>query len=281
MTRVAIALALTLAVQAGPAATQSAPAADEAPRAPSGKWVAEFEDTMCVLSRPYGAGAEGLHLGFRPLPFDDDIEIVLVLNSPGDDRLVRGRKAMVTLLPSGQAAEAKYITSTVTDGKRIVRLIVPREKISDVGSAASIRLSLDQRTLAHAALTNTAAAMRTIDACDDDLVRSWGFDPVALRSLSRLAEPIEPPQTWVSNDDYPPKALAEEQQGVVRMRWKVGVDGRVHDCVIVQSSGAPILDAASCMLITKRARYRPALDAAGKPVATPKASTFSWWLPTD
>ena len=65
-------------------------------------------------------------------------------------------------------------------------------------------------------------------------------------------------------------------QGTVHVRYTVEADGYVSDCSVTKSSGHFLLDRATCEIIEDRFRYRPALDAAGRPVASTKNTSFSW-----
>lgn len=71
----------------------------------------------------------------------------------------------------------------------------------------------------------------------------------------------------IGNGDYPPGPLKAGIGGTVHLRFVVGADGRAHDCEVTRTSGNDELDATTCRLIEKRLRYRPELDAAGRPVA--------------
>ncbi len=61
--------------------------------------------------------------------------------------------------------------------------------------------------------------------------------------------------------------------------WTIGTDGRAVDCRVLKTSGVPDLDQASCRALVKRARYRPALDAMGKPVESYGTRNVQWLLP--
>ena len=80
--------------------------------------------------------------------------------------------------------------------------------------------------------------------------------------------------------DYPPDARRARIEGTVRVRYVVGTDGRVGDCRVTRSSGHAELDATTCRLIEQRFRYRPARDAAGRPVPEAVSRTFDWLLPS-
>lgn len=64
-------------------------------------------------------------------------------------------------------------------------------------------------------------------------------------------------------DDYPVGALLLGQEGAAQAKLTVGPNGRVMGCEIVRSSSYPALDSATCALLTRRAKFRPARDASG------------------
>jgi len=90
------------------------------------------------------------------------------------------------------------------------------------------------------------------------------------------------PAQWVSgglqNSDYPRAALRERLQGRVSVRFTVLTNGRIGNCRITASSGSPLLDATTCRLLTKRLRFRPARDSAGRPFETELNSDYTWGI---
>ena len=89
------------------------------------------------------------------------------------------------------------------------------------------------------------------------------------------------PGNWANSNDYPSRALREEQEGVTRFRVSVGPDGRVASCDITGSSGSSELDSATCSLITRRGRFTPANDGEGQPVSGSWSSSVRWQIPKD
>ena len=81
----------------------------------------------------------------------------------------------------------------------------------------------------------------------------------------------------ISTDDYPSASRAAEEEGVVRVSYTIGVDGRVTDCEIAQSSGFKRLDDATCNIITRRWRFNPATRE-GQPVPERKTQPVRWKL---
>jgi TonB family protein len=79
-----------------------------------------------------------------------------------------------------------------------------------------------------------------------------------------------------SSDDYPPEALDRGEQGTVNVRVAVNTSGRVSACTVLQSSGSQALDHAACKIITARARFRPAQDAAGRAIESSTTQKIVW-----
>lgn len=84
-----------------------------------------------------------------------------------------------------------------------------------------------------------------------------------------------------SSDDYPVAALREEQQGMVAFTLSIDPRGLVSNCVIARSSGSASLDDATCRVLQRRARFDPARDIDGKPVADLYSGRIKWVLPDE
>lgn len=80
----------------------------------------------------------------------------------------------------------------------------------------------------------------------------------------------------LSNDDYPVEALRNGIEGVVSFRLQVGADGRVTGCTITGSSGSELLDSTTCRLLSARARFSPARNRKGRPVADSVVARIVW-----
>jgi protein TonB len=101
-------------------------------------------------------------------------------------------------------------------------------------------------------------------------------------SVAKAAAPRGSIGSWVTPDDYPSRALREEQEGVVGITYDVSADGRVSNCRVTTPSGFPELDNATCAPFTRRGRFTPAQDAAGNKIAqTGQSQRIRWQIPKD
>ena len=66
-----------------------------------------------------------------------------------------------------------------------------------------------------------------------------------------------------SDSDYPASAQAAGAQGTAQASLTIGPDGRVVGCSLVRSTGNGALDAATCSILRRRAKFTPAHDSSG------------------
>lgn len=87
-------------------------------------------------------------------------------------------------------------------------------------------------------------------------------------------------RSWVARiiENYPPRAAREELEGTVSVRVTVTIDGRATGCSVTASSGHNILDDAACKDVERYARFDPALDDAGNPVAANWSTKITYKL---
>lgn len=97
--------------------------------------------------------------------------------------------------------------------------------------------------------------------------------------ISKAAGAKGDPAQWVTQDDYPPRALREEREGTTAISWEINEQGRVENCRVTSSSGSPDLDEAACRAITRRGKYTPAQDENGSPMRTSQSRRIRWQIP--
>ena len=84
---------------------------------------------------------------------------------------------------------------------------------------------------------------------------------------------------WITTDDYRPSWINRGFTGTASFTLEIDDRGRVSDCTITGSTGYAVLDGATCRLLERRARFNPARDSAGDPVAGSYSSAVAWQIP--
>ncbi|NVD45697.1 energy transducer TonB [Qipengyuania atrilutea] len=95
----------------------------------------------------------------------------------------------------------------------------------------------------------------------------------------QAAAPSNNPGAWVTTNDYKSAWIRREMVGTARFRLDIAANGRVDNCTITSSTGHATLDAATCELVTKRARFDAAKGTDGKATAGSYSSAVRWELP--
>lgn len=106
-----------------------------------------------------------------------------------------------------------------------------------------------------------------------------GIDPMPALPDPIAASPRNEPGRWVTDSDYKSRWIREGREGKARFRLEISASGRVTDCTVTGSTGHDVLDAATCSLITRRARFDPAKDSSGNPVTGSYTSAVNWQIP--
>lgn len=78
----------------------------------------------------------------------------------------------------------------------------------------------------------------------------------AAKHANEPPRPLGNAGRWATNDDYPATAMREEREGSTSFKATISPDGRVSACDITQSSGHADLDAETCKLVIRRARFQ-------------------------
>ena len=107
-----------------------------------------------------------------------------------------------------------------------------------------------------------------LTTCVDNLVKSWGLDPAIVKTQTRGATPESDPGNWIRSSDYPQGMLMLRQPAIVNFLLNVDANGAVTKCTIQETTYPKAFDDAVCNAVTKRARFKPALDANGQAVAS-------------
>ncbi len=86
-------------------------------------------------------------------------------------------------------------------------------------------------------------------------------------SASRSASPITAHSSWFTLDDIP---MRKKRRGIdtrITYSLAVGIDGTVSNCQASETGSSGLVD-LFCSQVSKRARFKPALDESGNPVAS-------------
>lgn len=250
MCRVSVLLAALLAVSTPSARAQALPLA------PVGPWQVDFADHTCILTRPFAAGADRRHLALVFLPVSQ--RVIVRLTSMESVRQARSGTARVSIDGSPVAQDVTLHLQPGAKGVAVRELHLGDFRTNLATTKRQIRVDAAKLGAFELPLGDLSKPLAIVQTCLDDLHKSVGVDPAAVRAVA-----VQP--QW---DVFPYLDLPIGTMSLDLLYW-VGVDGRVDECRVVKTTLGARRSARLCEDLRKKARFEPARDASGKPIRAP------------
>jgi len=272
----AVSMGSSIAVAATSAALafQSVAAPPPGPLKPWSPWNVEYADDMCILQRFYGDKAQPITLGFKPGPLGEHMRVVLI---QPEGSLGKGQGRAQLTFDNGSPLENGF-WSMRAKAMHITIIDLKRAELDPLKTAKQLRIRAGKVDLALAS-NMFGPALKALEACERDLLASWGMDRATIDAIATYPELRGGPASIFGTNDYPSAAIRNNEQGTAGVRFWVSKEGRARDCMVVESSGSAILDAQTCAIFTKRGRYLPARTKSGEIVESISYSRIRWELP--
>lgn len=122
-------------------------------------------------------------------------------------------------------------------------------------------------------LTN---ALQVLGKCTSNLVKTWGLDPDQQATLAVRPQPLNRISSWLRSSDYPWRPHSKGESASIQFRLMVDQTGAPTLCTIQSATRSPDFFDLTCKLLMKRARFAPARDAQGAPVASYYTNSVNW-----
>ncbi|CAA9528218.1 MAG: hypothetical protein AVDCRST_MAG23-764 [uncultured Sphingosinicella sp.] len=252
------------------------PASAAPPRQPIGKWQVDYGDTACTAARNYGPAEKPVTLAFRPSP--NGTVVRLMVARPG--RVSTPHHFAVTTTITSEKAKTTGLRFESADKKRdIIWINFDRAALDGLQAAGEIAIKAGVTIEERFPLPGIGSVLKSLDTCNADLRKHWNVEEAAASQLSKGATVLKPLHSLISDSDYPAQAIRERASGSTRFMMMVDETGALKDCMVEETSGIASLDAMSCSVFLQRAKFSPALDAAGKPARSVLTARITWRIP--
>lgn len=270
--------------------------------APSSDWQLREYDDKCRMIREFGEGEDALTLWIDKGGPGPGVNLTLV------GRPVRspyGAYILVGFAP-GEPVERNFITATSSKGRPVLGLFgvqpvsllaepasdtaVPEtegeESVDLTQSAASEFASEATLKRRYADITALELSGAVIDpvtleldrvlpmtndlmACTAALTARLAKDFTAGGGMGKGPQPVDAP-IWAKKiqESYPRHLAQTEQQGSVAVRLTIDKQGAPTFCEVTAYSGPASFNDTACLQLLRHARFAPAPNAAGDPVAS-------------
>jgi Gram-negative bacterial TonB protein C-terminal len=269
---------------------------------PSSAWYVNYANDSCRLGRQFGTGDELVYAFFDRYGPSEYFRLTLVgkpVRPP-----IQKAEASIQFGPEEKVQKLYFMEGSLD---KVPALLFGSSRVappSDAEQAAIDKRDADDEWIDPAAVSDTRlkaikyltvgkplrrsvtletgsmrAAFAATDKCIDNLMTTWGIDTTKHKTLSRYAVPKQSPGRWVVSSDYPLDMLQSGQPAIVEFRLSVGPDGVPTGCHIQSTTRPKAFDDAVCKSVMRRARFDPALDAEGKPLASYYRNTVRFQIP--
>lgn len=242
-------------------------------RQPTGKWVIDYHDSQCIATRPFGTDEEPLFLAIKPSPTSTVVQLALV--EKGSNRPGVQSKATISF-DSGPQVNARQLEFGI-EKKNIQLVNLTEQDAAGLGGSRTIVWAARGAPM-KLATGPMADVMKVLANCRDDLRNHWNITDAKKASLLSQARVEKPLITLFSSDDYPAQAISQEDSGTTSIVLMIDEKGAIQDCMVDGTSGIPTLDAMSCIILRKRAKFEPAIGADGKPARSSYMQRIRWMM---
>lgn len=263
---------------------------------PAGPWTADFGDDYCRLMRSFSDGADTLAVSFEKIDTGPMMRLMVLGNAVS---VYRGSDQLgVDFLPSASPRRLPFARSTSTDGQQLLILAgvtiddgstpafgpmaaavgdgspppmpSPADRdaaeLSRAAQITAVSLSSGLTTPVRIETGSLRNAMEVLQTCGYDLLSTWGLDAGKHRTLSRPALP--PPGPMLANGTIPFGEFARLAGGTNTVRVMISAEGTPTSCHIHFGTLSESVNSRICTQIMSNARFQPALDAEGRPMAS-------------
>lgn len=269
-------------------AAQSAPAKTvELQR--NGQWVLDADKQYCAIGARFGEGDQAITLQMYRYSLGDELEVRLIsnrfhLNQLNNTISIGFGQGLVKADALGGSADGAPMM--VAPNLRLVPAVAARGKVmQDVlpvtpeqeEAVTSILFSAPTGPWFRLATGSLKYPMLALRSCTVGLVNSWGYDSKEQAALKSAATPTVSPERWITFLDAPFLLLAKNAQvGSVLFRLDVTSEGKVAQCTILTAIADERLRKATCDVLSRRATFYPARNAAGEPVRSFYINRVNW-----
>ena len=280
---VGLAAMLATAIQA-PASAQNATVFK-----PSGQWSLDYGEDYCRLMRSFSAGDKTLDLAFERIQPGPMMRMIMVSN--GIRAFRDADEIGWSFGPAGGAErKTRYTKADMSEGKTYFNfgpvtmeplappapgtMPAPYDRAKELASAKPLELISLGNGLIEPVRVETGsleAPMGALQACTDDLIKTWNVDPARMGSGWVPAIPEGGGAGWLPQGTIPFTDFVKLSGGSNQVRLMVDATGKPTSCHIHFATLGEALNGKVCAALMSKAKFTPAKDAEGNAMA-------SYWI---
>ena len=244
------------------------------PLQPAGKWVVDFGDSRCVAQRIYGEAGNPIYLHVKAPAVGDGLQLSVAVKGSNGYGVQESAK-----LTFGNGAPIQLSQLRFGVEKKQVRMVnLTKAQIGQLASASELRWSTANLDYSMP-LGPMGNLIKIVEKCRSTLGDYWNGTPEKMALLQQTPTMNTTIRRLFSTNDYPSQAVFNDQSGTAHIVALIDEKGQMADCMVVETSGAAVLDAQTCIIMRKRGKFSPAVGADGKPAKGIFAQRVRWEMP--
>ena len=227
---------------------------------PVDKWQLDFGDTQCTAARSFGDAAGPVVLGIVPALNGSYYKIMVSVPRAGPP-YAKEAKGTVDFGRGPIASELLYFGKSGVK-QSVYQVVLSAAQMAQAEGATGMTVSADRASYGFV-LADVGPLLAGLRECNADLKKYWNMGQAPAVTAG---EPLGDIRTVLTARDYPTQAQWVKPSSSVQFQLLIDEKGAIARCDAVAPSGAQVLDSTGCQVIAGRTKFKPAKDAAGKPV---------------
>jgi hypothetical protein len=254
---------------------------------PNGPWSVDYGEDYCRLSRNFTSGPTGLSVAFERIRPGADMRLILV---GSELKTYHGANQLGWhFTPNDAERKSVPMRSKTADGKvwynlgevTIAPLVPtargtpppppsPYSRDAEQAAAKAVTGFIVDGSVTQAVQVDTgdlSVPVAALQACADDLAKGWGLDPAKLQAEKSPAIPENGGVGWLPQGTIAFGDFAKLGGGSNEVRLMVDANGKPTSCTIHWATLDQTTNDKICKTLMADARFTPAHDADGQPMA--------------
>ena len=251
---------------------------------PAGQWTADYGDDYCRLSRNFSDGPNAMSVAMERIEPGPAMRLILV--GPDLKTYRSAEDIGWHFTPSDTPRKARATHSETADGKQWYNLgqvtIAPPappvpgtppkpfdRSAEQAAAKGKTGILLDSGLTAPVQIEtgDLGPPIAALQACADDLAKSWGLDPAKLQGARSPAVPDHGGVGWLPQGTIAFTDFAKLGGASNQVRLMVDATGKATSCTIHWATLDATTNQKICQALMDKAKFTPAMDANGQPIA--------------
>jgi hypothetical protein len=245
---------------------------------PAGPWAVDYGDDYCRLARNFSNGTNTLSVAFERIQPAADMRLILV--GPDLKTYRSAEEIGWHFLPGDPERKARATQSQTADGKQWYNLgpvtitpfvppapPPPYDRSAEQTAAKALTGFVIDGSVTTPVQVDTGdlgAPIAALQACADELAKSWGLDPAKLQTQKSAAIAKGGGVGWLPMGTVAFADFAKLGGGSNQVRLMVDATGKPTSCAVHWPSLDQTTNDKICKTLLANARFTPAMDSAGQ-----------------